>query len=87
VSELHKRRRFIMIPWTKSGLVTSITHTLTGLYYKSLILYGYLTRLARLSGAAGQAGELLQGEAGQDGQQDIYAGAGAAREAAGHAAC
>jgi hypothetical protein len=33
--ELHKRLLFIIIPWTKSGLLTSITQTLTGLFSKT----------------------------------------------------
>jgi hypothetical protein len=41
VSELDKCRIFIYIPWTKSGLFTLNTHTLTGLFAKNpFILYG-----------------------------------------------
>jgi hypothetical protein len=32
VIELHKRRLFIYIPWTKSGLLTLFTATRTGLF-------------------------------------------------------
>jgi hypothetical protein len=42
VSELHKICLFIYIPWTKSGLLTLFTYTLTGLFANNVFsFYGF----------------------------------------------
>jgi hypothetical protein len=60
VSELHKMRLFIYIPWTKSGLLTLFTYTRTGLFAQRITCFPFMVYLisgiGRLSGAAQRYG-------------------------------
>jgi hypothetical protein len=45
VIELHKRRLFIYIPWTKSGFLTLFTYSLTGLFANIVFSFYGLSNL------------------------------------------
>jgi hypothetical protein len=76
VSELHKMRLFIYIPWTKYGLLTLFTYTLTGLFINNVfsfygLSYSMTYDMTPLKGKAVHTHESEPREPAQESEVDL----------------